>query len=44
MLEVLRRIKQAAHFLATQDDRQGAGHAHGVHLGHQLGLTEGCLE
>ena len=44
MLEGTGAVDQAAHLLAAQDHRQRAGHAHGAHLGHQLGTVQRHLE
>ena len=44
MLQVARRRNQAGNLVPTQHHRQGAGHSHGIHLGHQLALIERDLE
>jgi hypothetical protein len=44
MLQVARRRNQAGDLVPTQHHRQGAGHSHRIHLGHQLALIERDLE
>src|SRR5260370_35408715 len=44
MLEGLGRLDEARYLLATYNDRQGAPHPNGVHLGHNLLPSAGSLE